>query len=664
MNSLILGIDTGGTHTDAVVYNPRTKMVVAYAKSATTHYDLSHGISKVLGKLMARNWAGGREAIRQINLSTTLATNSIAEGLSSQVGLIMMGYDADQAAVRHLVQKLPLVEPVFVSGSHNFYGQEEEPLDEKTVAEAAQRLDPKVAAWAVSGFFSVKNPSHEIAAARVIKEFSNKPVTMGRDLTGEYDAIRRAATAALNAGLVAVINRLLNSVKKSAEEFGLEARMMVVKGDGSLVSEDWAREKPIETVVSGPAASLVGAEILGRGFMSAGESSLWVMDIGGTTTDLALVHDGRPVVNPNGAKVGAWHTMTTAVETRTRGLGGDSSVEIGKNKQATLGPRRVLPLCRLAEKYPDVVQTLKTQYSLGLPATVAWHFFMPGSPPDSGLTADERLILKALDQKTPLSLAKYAEDCFESGQRFGGLRNLKHPAIMISAFTPTDAMAIKGLYSTEAIEASLMGAKMLGRSLSLTPEEVAALVLDEFGRLLTEEIVRYGFDRDEVDYRDHDFGETGIFTGPLRRKTPRNIRVKLEVEDPIVLLGAPAAVLAPFLGRHVKARIVVPQVFDAASAVGAAVAPIQLSRKIEIHSLPNFIGFRLFLPDEIIDGESVDELAALADCRMTAYMKTLAAVAGADSTSVSSVREDRIVKMGEGSVLNLGASICFSITET
>lgn len=661
MSELILGIDTGGTHTDAVIFNPKTGAVLASAKAETTHHDLAEGITRALNNLAALTWPGGSGAVGQINLSTTLTTNSIAEGLSNKVGLIMMGYDADQAAVRRLAEKLPRVETVFVTGSHDFYGREDAPLDEEALAAAAAALEPEVSGWAVSGFFSVKNPGHELRAARILKSLSGKPVTLGRDLTGEYDAVRRAATAALNAGLVVVINRLLDAVRKSAEAAGLKVRLMVVKGDGSLVSEEWAREKPIETVVSGPAASLVGARVLGRGFMTSEEKDLWVLDVGGTTTDMAFVRDGRPLVNPNGARVGQWNTMTMAVETRTRGLGGDSLAVLGKNGTVVLGPRRVLPLCRLAAKWPDTIRKLTAQKNLWLPATLSGFFFIPGAPPEPGLNNDEAGILKALETETPLALAAHAERCFNSGRRFRGMSALKHPSIMISAFTPTDAMAVLGLYNDGSREAAVLGAEMLGRPHHLEAEEVAARVMDEFGRLLAQEIVSYGFGREGLDCPEEWFAAEGVFGGALGRRPAGRVRISLEAEDTVMLLGAPAAVLAPFLSRLLKGRIIVPPVCGVAGAAGAAACPIYLSRKVEIHTLPNLEGYRLFLPEEIIDGESVDELAEAAEVKMGEYMRRLAVLAGADKMSVSGVRENRQVKMPDGSILDLGASLNFTV---
>ncbi|MDR2945919.1 MAG: hydantoinase/oxoprolinase family protein [Candidatus Adiutrix sp.] len=659
-NNLILGIDTGGTHTDAVVFNPASRTVAASAKAETTHHDLALGIAEALRRLAEMEWAGGLGAISRIHLSTTLATNAIAENLGRRVGLILMGYDADQAEVRTLAAGLPQVSTVFIGGRHNFYGQEEEPLDEAALREAVSRLEGRVSGWAVSGFFSVKNPGHELAAANIIKSLSGKPVTLGRDLTGRLDAIRRAATAALNAGLVPIIARLLDAVKLATGQVGLTAQLMVVKGDGSLVSEDWARQKPIETVVSGPAAGLVGARALTRGFLSPGEKDLWVLDVGGTTSDLALVKGGLPAVNPNGARVGNWDTMTMAVETRTRGLGGDSFVEIDSRGNITLGPRRVLPLCRLAHKWPHTLETLRSQKQFGAPSSVAGLFLLPGLPPEPGLGADEAAVLEALQRETPFSVAKYSEEAFAGQHHFLGIKSLEHPSVMISAFTPTDAMAILGMYNHGCREAAELGAALLGRAPRWSAEELARRVLDEFGRAMTQEIVSYGFERDGVEFRPADFSENGVFGAALGRRPQGHIEMNFQARETVVLLGAPAGVLAPFLGQNLKARVLVPPVYDVASAVGAAASPVHLTRQVEIHTLPYFTGYRLFLPDRVRDGETVEELAAEAETYMGEHMRALAELAGAGRSAISVARTDRRVTMNDGSKLDLGATLTFT----
>ena len=666
IRKLILGIDTGGTHTDAVVFDPVARAVTAAAKAETTHQNLSLGIARALANLSSRKWPGGLAAIERINLSTTLATNAIAEGQNSPVGLIMIGYDPEQASVRGLASDLPLAEVVFVGGGHDYYGREETELDEEAVKAAVTALDPALSGWAVSGLFSVKNPDHEVRTAEIIKSLSSKPVTMGRDLTGQYDAVRRAATAALNAGLVPIINNLLDAVKEAAAQVGLEAaRLMVVKGDGTLVSESWAREKPIETVVSGPAASLLGAGVLGRGLMRPAEKNLWVMDIGGTTTDLAYVKDGRPVVNPDGALVGRWQTMTTTVATRTRGLGGDSLVELNHHSgEVSLGPRRVLPLCRLARKYPQVEQTLRTQKVMGLPATLAGVFFLPDQKPDASLSPEESDLAKALTPDQPLPLTVYARERAKTRRRAPALKVIQHPAILISAFTPTDAMCIAGLYNEGSREAAVLGAEIIGRVLKLSAEEVAAKVLDEFGRLMTQELASHSLEQAGIKYDQEEFSTGGVFSQTLGRRELDGLEIGFRASATVFLLGAPAAALAPFLSRYLSGRIIVPPVFDKANAAGAACAPVSLSREAEIHALPGRQGFRLFLPNESHTGWSVEALTEIAEKRMGEHMLELARLAGARRPEVGMTAENRRIILKNGRVLNMGVSLKFTVKDT
>jgi N-methylhydantoinase A/oxoprolinase/acetone carboxylase beta subunit len=139
MKKYFLGIDTGGTHTDAVVFDPAGRTAAASAKAETTPHDLALGIAEALARLRRLSWEGGLAAIERIHLSTTLATNAIAENRGHRVGLMLMGYDQGQAEVRRLIAELPRVTPVFLPGRHDFYGQEEEALDEAAVLAAARR---------------------------------------------------------------------------------------------------------------------------------------------------------------------------------------------------------------------------------------------------------------------------------------------------------------------------------------------------------------------------------------------------------------------------------------------------------------------------------------------------------------------------------------------
>ncbi len=197
------------------------------------------------------------------------------------------------------------------------------------------------------------NPAHELQVRELVRQLTGLPVTCGHELTSNLHAPRRALTAALNARLIPYIEQLIASVRQILAEKNIRAPLMVVKGDGSLMDARVAIERPVETILSGPAASVVGARYL------CGEGDVLVVDMGGTTTDIALLQDGRPALSLEGATVGGWRTMVEAIAVHTSGLGGDSEVTFDVDDGMLVGPQRVVPLSLLAHQYPHVLTILE-----------------------------------------------------------------------------------------------------------------------------------------------------------------------------------------------------------------------------------------------------------------------------------------------------------------
>ena len=255
---LFLGFDTGGTYTDAVIFDPGASQVLAAAKSLTTKHDLAIGLRKAMELVLP---AANRE-ISLVSLSTTLATNALVEGQGSPICLLLIGYDQGSLKRADLGRALGTDPVVFIAGGHNATGDEQTPLDRAALEAAVREHGAKVASFAVSSFFSVRNPAHELAARELIGEITGLPVTCGHELTSKLDAPRRALTTALNARLIPQLQHLIRAVEGLMREKGIAAPLMVVKGDGSLVSAEFALNRPVETILSGPAASVVGARHL------------------------------------------------------------------------------------------------------------------------------------------------------------------------------------------------------------------------------------------------------------------------------------------------------------------------------------------------------------------------------------------------------------------
>ncbi|MBS3783000.1 MAG: hydantoinase/oxoprolinase family protein, partial [Anaerolineae bacterium] len=354
---VVLGIDTGGTYTDAALVDHVTGDVLAGAKALTTRHDLAIGIERAI--VAALEAVLGREAVTPedvhlVALSTTLATNAIVEGQGRSVGLLLIGYDQELVRQYELERELATDHLVYLQGGHDVVGEEAELLDEQAAREAILDWKDVVEGFAISGFFGVYNPAHELRVKALVQSLTDLPVTCGHELTTRLDSVRRATTAALNAQLIPLLHELIAAVRETLDRIGVSAPLMVVKGDGSLVRAGWAMERPIETILSGPAASVVGAWHLG------GRHDVWTVDVGGTTTDIAVLNDGRPRLNPHGAHVGGWRTMVEAADVHTVGLGGDSHVRLNGSSLA-IGPQRVIPLCLLATQHPGIVDKLKIQ---------------------------------------------------------------------------------------------------------------------------------------------------------------------------------------------------------------------------------------------------------------------------------------------------------------
>ena len=174
--TIALGIDTGGTYTDAALVDHGTGRVLATAKALTTRRDLSIGIGEAIDAVFRKDNAPSPDAVNLVALSTTLATNAIVEGHGGPVCLLLIGYDAkalDKAGLREALKGDPAV---FIAGGHNALGEEAQPLDLAAVEKAIAEQAPKVTAFAVAGFFGVRNPGHEIRVRDLLRERTGLPV--------------------------------------------------------------------------------------------------------------------------------------------------------------------------------------------------------------------------------------------------------------------------------------------------------------------------------------------------------------------------------------------------------------------------------------------------------------------------------------------------------
>ena len=384
----ILGIDAGGTFTDLALLSEKELSVEDFVKVSTNKENMADTIKTGLKQILEKTGADG---IRSISLATTFATNALVENKVRETALILIGYDPErvEAARRH--GKFPTERIITISGGHDMKGNEKAALDIEALVPWLNENIPHVESVAVSAFFSVRNPSHELRIRELIYSmFNGKYVTCGHELTSDLDAMLRAVTASLNANLIPIIIDLFESVEKVFRNEGIAAPISVVKSDGTLVGLEWAKLHPIETILSGPAASAVGANHLACAG-KLGKPS-WVVDIGGTTTDIIhLDAGGSPALRAEGATIGSHKTLIKTIDIYTFGLGGDSRIYgKGRDGRIVVGPGRVSPLCRcLMENHVIGAAALNTTVFFDEPIIII--------PADAGDFYDDFDIDKAMD---------------------------------------------------------------------------------------------------------------------------------------------------------------------------------------------------------------------------------------------------------------------------
>ncbi|MFH2016671.1 MAG: hydantoinase/oxoprolinase family protein [Pseudomonadota bacterium] len=635
---IFLGIDTGGTYTDAVLW-AEGEGVVAKAKSLTTRHDLAEGISGAVDAVLDKA-AIDPSAIKLVSMSTTLATNALVEGQGGRVALVMIGFSAVDLERDGLKTALGSDPVVFCPGGHDVHGNAQ-PLDLSGLEAALPELGASVSGFAVCAYFATRNPAHENAAREMIRKATGLPVTASHELTSRLGGPRRALTTLLNARLIAMIDRLVAATEGFLNKRGIEAPLMVVRGDGALVSATFARARPIETILSGPAASLVGARHM------TGLDDAMVSDIGGTTTDVAVLDKGKPRLDPEGATVGGYRTMVEAVAMRTFGLGGDSEITLedgGLAPRIQLGPRRLVPLALAGVKHEAVIREhLERQLRAPNPGRMDGRFaFRTGVPERlaAGLTAPEQKLYDALtDVPQPLDRVLTSTAQAATLNRLVA-RGLVH----VSGFTPSDAAHALGLQDNWNAATGKMAAELFarrrdgrGQPIATSPEDISRRVLDALTRRSAEVILETAFAEDGLD------GAATVAHALVQRAVDGNhgiARLSVALDRPVIGLGASAPLHYAGLADLVGNACVVPRDTDVANALGAVVGQVRVSVEARV-SQPKEGLYRVAAGDLIRDFANEAAALELAEAEIRTLAAARAKEAGAEEANIELVRDIR-----------------------
>lgn len=531
--SYCIGIDTGGTYTDAVLLDKETGKVVSWVKEPTTHRDVSIGVGNALSALLSKDIKV--TDIDTLAVSTTLATNAIVENQGARVGLFVFGY------VRHF--KLPVVANIFLKGGHDITGKEEQPLDIENLVDTLQGLKNEVDSYAVCSAMSMENPAHELVAEEAISLIDPKPVFCSHRVSTHAGMRERAATACLHAKLQPLMINFLASIQRSMIKVGLSCPVTIICGDGRGAALDEVAERAALTMASGPAATAkFGA--------TAGEESALVVDVGGTTTDVCMLKDGQPVMNNDGCRIDRWQTHVESIDMYTAAGGGDSHVSCDHKGGLTLLPTRVQPLSTTPD-LPDPANW----FGCGQQDTLIL--------PVEDLAGPEDPILTVLAERGALTPKALAKHCGISGitleKRLERLLFLQK--IGISGFTPTDALHVMGKLDIGDAHAAVQGAEALAgelgwsveflceQTLARTEETIEKIILDYVGRSIWGEQQATPF----LNNRDNE-----LFS------------VNFSLKLPLIGIGAAARAFLPGVAKRLQTTVTFPELYETGNAIGAA----------------------------------------------------------------------------------------------
>jgi N-methylhydantoinase A/oxoprolinase/acetone carboxylase beta subunit len=630
-----LGIDAGGTYTDAVIYDFNTRETHCTAKALTTRWDFTVGIRQALEKI-------NRDLLRQadmVALSTTLATNAIVEGDGQKVGLLVMPPYGN-----YVPEDYPHEPKALIPGQLSINGEVIEPIDEAVVRRVVHDMvsGHQVRAFAVSGFAGAINPEHETAVKQIIQEATGLSTTCGHELSAILDFKVRATTAVLNARIIPRLEKLIADLENALAAMEISAPIVVVKGDGTLMRAQMAKTRPVETIFSGPAASVAGATRL------TDLDDALVVDMGGTTTDTAAVDHGRVRVCKSGSIVAGRRTHVRALDIRTAGLGGDSLINREKDRFA-IGPRRVAPVAWLGAKFSTstvdtAVDYLSTRLRRFEASTRNMQILtITGKSKTPSLTDGEAKILALLAER-PRSIAELTAATGVFTDRQLPLARLEEQfLIQRCGLTPTDLLHANGRFqrwnTSTAGRFLAMFAKISNRdTVSLRDE-----LLETISRKLALEILKRQLD-DEVDPQAIDHCPVcqalinNAFSGGNKR-----YHLKIDFKRPVIGVGAPISFFLPDAARMIGARAVLPEHADVANAIGAITSKVEIKRRVRI--IPDDSGGFLI---EGISGakrfSGFEDADAFARQRLIDMVRSLAETAG---TSVRSVAVDTMDQLPE-----------------
>ena len=630
-----LGIDTGGTYTDCVLIDRDTGDLLSDSKALTTRQDLVIGISEAISKLNRDLFPD----IALVSLSSTLATNTVVEGKGCRVGAIAIGKEY-KGKVRADIE-------FTVAGSHDLEGNEDCALDIDAAEKALNSIKGLVDAVAITGYLAVRNPEHEDKVAELAEKILGVPAVQGHDLSSGLGFNERMLTAIMNARLIPVLENLIESVQISLKSFDIDAPLMIVKGDGTIMSCELAVKKPVETVLSGPASSLTGARAL------TGCDDAIMMDIGGTTTDIGVLRNGIPRLEQEGALIEGNRTRVLAAAISTYGIGGDSRILVN-GTETILTPVRVIPLCIAASKWPKIKERLNELVETK-PSRLAesfkveemhqeTEFFIASRPRTTEILADADLALLNLIKYKPYSLTEAGKLLDIHPFDFNVAKMEKLGLLTRIGVTPTDLLHAEGSYVEYDDEASKLGiyylAKKAGVSMMQFIADTKVLVEQKLAISLLRDVLL-----EETGSTEFDKVTAHLLQMTITHRDGLDFGIRIKLNKPIIGIGAPVAAWLPKVAEMFGTKLILPEHSDVGNAIGAISGSISYTSSALVKPKPGDMASdpacTVFTTDGKTDFELMSEGIAFAEKETARLAESAARASGASAIVLNTEKHEK-----------------------
>lgn len=556
--SFILGIDTGGTFTDVVIWCSDSNTVLQKAKTFTTPGNLTAGIDSCMGSLDPDKLS----AISSIHLSTTLTVNSILEDKFSKIGLLLIG--------KHTSEKLPIHQKYEIINYDFPHHQKCFKINASDLQDIRELFCEECPVVMVSA--CDKNPAPvEKAAAAALRGPLDLEVLCCSTFSSKNDLYERTLDAATIVGLRPAIDKWADSIKQVMKYYGIDAPMRVLTGYGTLIPLEEAILHPLDMMMSGPAASFIGSTCL------TNEKDYLLLDMGGTSLDITKVENGVTRFSQNETTVGNFRYHTNTLDLQCFSTGGDSKIKFNSLGDIIVGPQRVLPLCVLGAAYPHLIAELQAfhlpqEYDL-CTAEETDCYFVEHPCPMLHLGEEERKIVELLmdNPHSLLFLANYFDkdpDALHMDQL------VEKGYVRCASLTPTDILHAEGTFEKWDTSISKIGVQILakkkGCNMNTLITDVKGIITNQLAFCCMQSIA--GFEKKRFLFSDSD-ATMYLIEKYLNRDTGL-LNSDFTIQKPIVGVGAPAKAWLPAVAEKLNTKIVIPDDADVASAVGAAAGKV------------------------------------------------------------------------------------------